>query len=106
MLVVMDKFCYYTLVVVQDLSWQLDSMPGQVLAYPTLTAANQRHDFNIIARADQVRGVLLAGNDFGVDFDGQIVWRNVDGVKQLFDRHRGLDFDTFAVDGDFDHRWV
>ena len=68
-----------------------------------LTSADQCHDLNIVTGANDVRRVCFSRHDVGVDFNGQIIRRNVDGVKQLLDCHRRFDLHILAIDRDLDH---
>ncbi len=64
------------------------------------STADQRDDFDVVTFDDLCRRIVFTRHHFAIDFDGKVVWRHIHRVEQFRDRHRGLNFDGFAVYGD------
>ena len=63
----------------------------------SLSAANERDDFQFITFTQCSGGVFGAGDDFQVQFDGHVGLRDVQLAQQLGYRSTSLDFARFAV---------
>ena len=67
-------------------------------------ATDERDNFDFVAVGDELLVMQFPRDDFGVDFDRQVVRRDVGRKEQFADRDGTIELDRVAVDGDVDHK--